>query len=351
MLKTAGVEMFKLNRQLTLRLLLLAWITFGIFASSIFAQQPVKLTSVFTPLNIDLTADSSVVSACPGEDGTSRSRVQLSAKANSPSGQPIRYRWSTTAGRVDAEGTTVTWDLSGLEPGYYQAFVHADTKNGEEVCEALSSTTVLVNRCTPRPVCPSAVIVCPDNVVADAPLTFSTTVTGGSAGVAPSYNWTVSAGRIVQGQGTSSITVDTTGLTGQTVKATVSVGGYNLDCSTSCAVSIPVPVPPARKFDEFPKITSNDEKARLDNFMIELKTDPASTAYVIVYPSQRDQSGYAQKHKKRIVDYLVNSRGFDARRIVTLVGPPRPNLLVELWNLPQGAKPPIADSQQARVSY
>ena len=343
--------MFRLNRQLSVRLLLLAWVTSGIFASSISAQQPVKVSSVFTPLNVNLTADSSVVSACASEDGTSRSKVQLNAKANSPSGQPIRYRWSTTAGRVDAEGTTVTWDLSGLEPGYYQAFVHADTNNGNEVCEALSSTTVLVNRCAPRPVCPTAVIVCPDKVVADAPLTFSTTVTGGLAGVAPSYNWTVSAGRIVQGQGTSSITVDTTGLTGQTVKATVSIGGYNLDCSTSCAVSIPVPVSTARKFDEFPKITSNDEKARLDNFMIELKTDPSSTAYVIVYPSQSDRSGYAQKHKGRIVDYLVNSRGFDARRIVTLVGPPRRNLLVELWNMPQGAKPPIADPQQARVSY
>lgn len=333
--------MFRLNRQLPVRLLVMAWVTFGILASAVFAQQPVKTSSVFTPLSLDLTADSSVVSACPGE-GNSASRVQLNAKANAPSGQPIRYRWSTSAGKIDAEGTTVTWDLSGLEPGYYQAFVHADARNGEEVCEALSSTTVLVNRCAPRPVCPTAVIACPDNVVADASLKFSTSVTGGPEGVAPLYNWTVSAGRIAQGQGTSSITVDTTGLTGQTVKATVSIGGYNLDCSASCEISIPVAARPARKFDEFPDITSNDEKARLDNFMIELKTDPTATAYVIVYPSQRDQTGDVQKHKRRIVDYLVNSRGFDARRIVTLVGPARHNLLVELWNMPQGANPPTA---------
>jgi hypothetical protein len=340
--------MFRLNRQLPVRLLVMAWVTFGILASAVFAQQPVKTSSVFTPLSLNLTADTSVVSACPGEDGASGSRVQLNAKANAPSGHPIRYRWSTSAGRIDAEGSTVTWDLSGLEPGYYQAFVHADTRNAEEVCEALSSTTVLVNRCAPRPVCPTAAIVCPENVVADAPLTFSTTVTGGLAGVAPLYSWTVSAGRIVEGQGTNSITVDTTGLAGQTVKATVSIGGYNLDCSASCAVSIPVAARNARKFDEFPDITSNDERARLDNFMIELGTDPTSTAYVIVYPSQ---TGDVQKHKRRIVDYLVNSRGFDARRIVTLVGPPRRDLLVELWNMPQGAKPPIADPQQARVSY
>jgi hypothetical protein len=331
--------MFRLNRHLPARLLM-AWVMLGTLTGAAFAQQPVKTSSVFAPLSLNLTADSSVVSDCSSEGSNSGSRVQLNAKANSPSGHPIRYRWSTNAGRIDAEGTTVTWDLSGLQPGYYQAFVHAFTSNGNEECEALSSTTVLVNRCAPRPVCPTAVIVCPENVLADEPLTFSTTVTGGLAGVAPLYNWTVSAGKIVQGQGTGSITVDTTGLTGQTVKATVSIGGYNLECSASCAVSIPVSVHPARKFDEFPDITSNDERARLDNFMIELKTDPTSTAYVIVYPSRRDRTGDVQTHTRRIVDYLVNSRGLDARRIVTLVGPPRGKLLVELWNMPQGATPP-----------
>ena len=333
--------MFRLNSQLPIRLLAIVWVMFGISASAVFAQQPVKTSSVFTPLSLNITADSSVVSTCAGE-GTSNSHVQLNAKANSPSGNPVRYRWSTSAGRIDADGPTVTWDLSGLEPGYYQAFVQADTSNGVEVCEALSSTTVLVNRCAPRPSCPTAVIVCPENVVADSPLTFSTTLTGGLAGVEPVYNWTLSAGRIIEGQGTSSIKVDTKGLAGQTIKATLSIGGYHLDCSASCAVSIPVAVLPARKFDEFPEITSNDEKARLDNFVIELNSDPTTIAYVIVYPSRGGQTGEVERRKKRIVDYLVNSRGLDAQRIVTMVGPPRSNLLVELWNKPQGAQPPAA---------
>ena len=337
MLETTGVEMFRVNRHLPARVLM-AWVTFGMFASAGFAQEPVKISSVFAPLTLNLTADSSVVSACPGEGGTSGSRVQLNARANSPSGYPIEYRWSASAGRIDNEGTTVTWDLSGLQPGYYQAFVHAYTNSSGEECEVLSSTTVLVNRCAP--VCPTAAIVCPDNVVADGPLTFSTTVTGGSAGVSPLYNWTVSAGRIVEGQGTSSIKVDTTGLRGQTVQATVSIGGYNLDCSASCAVSIPVQTQTSRKFDEFPEITRNDEKARLDNLVIELTTDPTATAYVIVYPSQRGRTGDVQRHTSRITDYLIYTRGLDARRIVTLVGPSRDNLMVELWVTPQGAQPP-----------
>ena len=143
------------------------------------------------------------------------------------------------------------------------------------------------------------------------------------------YNWTVSAGRIIEGQGTNSIKVDTAGLEGQALKASLSMGGYEEDCSASCTIEFPVPIT-CRKFDEFPDISRNDEKARLDNFAIELQNDPTSTAYVIVYPGSNGRSGTAQTRATRIVDYVVNSRQFDARRIVTLIGPARSELMVEL---------------------
>jgi hypothetical protein len=61
---------------------------------------------------------------------------------------------------------------------------------------------------------------------------------------------------------------------------------------------------------------------------------------VIVYPGQRGRSGDVQKQTTRLVDYLVNSRGINAQRIVTLVGPSRDELVIELWLCPQGAKGP-----------
>ena len=45
-------------------------------------------------------------------------------------------------------------------------------------------------------------------------------------------------------------------------------------------------------------------------------------------------------HANRVVDYLVNSRGIDKSRIVTLVGPKRDQLNVDLWITPQGARAP-----------
>jgi hypothetical protein len=182
-------------------------------------------------------------------------------------------------------------------------------------------------------------IVCPDRVVLGEPLTFSSTVTGGSGNITPVYNWTVSAGSIIEGQGTSTIRVDTNGLAGQSLTATLSMGGYTLDCSATCTVQFPVTLE-CKKFDEFPNIARNDEKARLDNYAIALQNDPTSTAYVIVYPGLRGRPGEVQQHTTRIVDYLVNSRGINSTRLITLVGPPRDVLLVELWLCPQGAKPP-----------
>ncbi|MCA1572970.1 MAG: hypothetical protein LC770_00200 [Acidobacteria bacterium] len=117
-----------------------------------------------------------------------------------------------------------------------------------------------------------------------------------------------------------------------------------MDCSGSCSISFPVPLK-CKKFDEFGKISRNDQKARLDNYVIELQNDRTSTAYVIIYPRQRDiypgqRDRQVQAQMTRIVDYLVNSRGFEAGRIVTIVGPPRGDMFVELWTCPQGATPP-----------
>lgn len=310
----------------------------GIFAfsTSAIAQKKVVIADrSFTPPNLSLAADPQVITVC---EGAGPAIVQLNARATSD--YPIRYRWTTSGGRITGDGAGVSWDLSGLQPGYYKAYVDIDTGSGDEACQAFSSTAVLVNRCPPPPpVCPNVSIICPEKAELGQILTFSSNVTGGSPEVTPIYNWTVSAGRIIEGQGTPSIKVDTTGLAGQAVTATLSIGGYNLDCSATCTVQMPVPLE-CRKFDEFPTLSYNDEKARLDTYAIELQNDPTSTAYVIVYPGRSGRAGAVDRQTKRIVDYLVNSRGIDASRIVTLVGPAREALMVELWLCPQGAKPP-----------
>jgi hypothetical protein len=309
------------------------------FSSTTFAQKTTVVSSVNAPLTLSLAADANSVNAC---DAGGAPQVKLTATAVSPGGYPIKYRWTTTDGTIIGDGPVVTWNLAGLKPGYHKASLDIHSVGSDGSCQAFSSVTVLVNPCVVvKPVCPAVEIVCPTYVGIDQPLTFSSRLAGGvPANVNPVYNWTVSAGSIISGQGTDTIKVDTKGLAGQTVRASLSVGGYNLDCAADCGVSIPLPKLTSRKYDEFPDISRNDEKARLDNFGIELQNDPTSTAYVIVYPSRNGKRGEVQQHAGRVVEYLVNSRQLDKSRIVTLVGPARDHLYVELWITPQGATPP-----------
>jgi hypothetical protein len=288
--------------------------------------------------SLSLTADSGVIRNCAGDAAT----VRLNAAATSSSGNPLRYKWSTNGGRLTGDGANPTWDLSGAAPGVYQAVVDVDA--GDPNCAAFASVAVVVTECPPTPPpppsCPTVTVECPDSVAVNAPVTFRGNVSGGSGNVTPSYNWTVSAGTIISGQGTDSITVDTAGLAGQTVRATLDVGGYGMPCPASCSVSVPIEITP-RKFDEYYDIARNDEKARLDNYAIQLQGEPGAQGYIIVYPSSKAKSDEAQARATRISDYLVNSRGIDASRFTITMGRARENWLIELWIVPQGAQPPV----------
>jgi hypothetical protein len=188
--------------------------------------------------------------------------------------------------------------------------------------------------------CPSIILSCPDSAPRNGPVTFTANISGGLASIAPTYNWTVSAGTIISGQGTRTILVDTTGLGGQAIRANLEVGGYSLACSATCTVQVPVlPLYP-NKFDEFPNIKFNDEKARLDNYAIQLQSEPRAQGYILVYPGPRDRPGDAQKRANRARDYLVNTRGIDGGRVFILTGGQRPAQTIELWLVPNGATPP-----------
>jgi hypothetical protein len=286
------------------------------------------------PPTLTLAAEPTTVRACDD------ARVQLMARASSTEGRPLRYKWTTNGGRLSGQGASATWDLSGAQPGVYQAVVEVDDGRYLD-CVAFSSASIVVADCPPPPrvVCPNVSVSCPDATADGQPVTFTATMSGGSGEMKPTYNWTVSAGHIISGQGTRSITVDTAGLAGQTVRADLELGGYGMRCPASCATSIPIVNKP-HKFDEFYDIARNDEKARLDNYAIQLQGEPGSQGYIIVYPSSKARANVAQARAKRISDYLVNSRGIDASRFTVTMGAAREDWLFELWIVPAGATPP-----------
>src|SRR5207247_837394 len=152
--------------------------------------------------------------SCPA---TANMGVSLTTSATDPDGDTLLDTYTVTGGKISGDGPNVSWDLSGVGPGTYTASVEVDDGCG---CITMSSTTVTVAECADcRPIlaCPTVRVSCPGDLDQGAPATFTAEVGQGTPSVSPTYNWTVSAGTITSGQGTSSITVNTDNLAGQTV--------------------------------------------------------------------------------------------------------------------------------------
>ncbi len=193
-----------------------------------------------------------------------------------------------------------------------------------------------------NPPCPGVSVACPDMVTKGDRLRFSVEVKGGDQNVTPTFNWTVSAGSISSGQGTTTIEVDTSELMDNgTVTATVDVGGFARDCyiAQSCTAMVEKKVEP-RKLDEYGQLNPEDEEARLDNFAIEIQNDPTAQGYVIAYGGRASRAGHVQKMSDRVKNHLVNKRKLDPQRLVFVDGGHREQPAVELWIVPSGAQPP-----------
>src|SRR6266550_3337405 len=109
--------------------------------------------------------------------------------------------------------------------------------------------------------CPTISVSCSSHLVSVEPLVFTATVNGGSPNVIPTYNWTVSAGKIIHGQGSSSITVDTLGLARQTFTGMVSIAGFDSACSAtaSCSLIDEHSAPESTKFESYSSLPKMKE--------------------------------------------------------------------------------------------
>jgi hypothetical protein len=270
--------------------------------------------------------------SCPA---TANTTVGLTTTASDPDGDTLLYSYTVTGGRITGEGANVSWDLNGVGPGTYTASVDVDDGCG---CITSSTTTVTVANCgdcVPDLVCGKVSASGADGAEEGSPITFQAKYEQGTPTVSPTYNWSVSAGTITGGQGTDTITVDTKGTGGQTITATVEAGGLDPSCGRTASASTGIkPVAKPRKFDEYGNIRFNDEKARLDNFAIQLQNEPSSRGSIVGYGSCGTEG---TTRAKRAKDYLVNTRGIDAGRLDVVDGGCLPDLLVQLWVVPQGA--------------
>src|SRR5258708_40098456 len=106
-----------------------------VFASAnVNAQKRKRSERVSGPPSLSLAADPTLIKACNDESA----RVRLVATASSPDGAALRYKWTTSGGRLRGEGANTTWDLAEARAGVYQASLGADDRRALN-CLAMSS--------------------------------------------------------------------------------------------------------------------------------------------------------------------------------------------------------------------
>jgi hypothetical protein len=306
----------------------------------------VKLAVLLTLALFVLAETAPSASALPKKPKTGRIKV-----STNPGGFPL-----IVDGQPSGATSVAVRELD-LAPGKHTVEIQfpngilwardVEVEAGRIYCIALNHRpkqfTITKSPC-PYPVNVSAPSTANDGEV----ITFSADATYG--GTAPlNYTWTISpaSARIVSGAGTPVITVDSTGTGGQRLTAILVVddGSGEPGCRQSSQaatdiIALPPPTINSKKFDEFPSVAFDDDKARLDNLVIELQNTPNAQGYLIVYGGRRSRTGQADRLSARARDYLVKTRGIDASRLVIINGGMREQDSFELWIVPQGAKPP-----------
>jgi len=187
-------------------------------------------------------------------------------------------------------------------------------------------------------------------VDAGMPVVFTAKLKANVPTATPEFKWQITAGTITAREGTSSITVDTAGLSGQLISATVSVSGVPTICLTSATQSVAVLETGPRcglAFDEFGDIKFEDEKARLDNFAIQLSTNKDERGSIIVFAGRSTYENEAIERLEKAKNYLVKVRKIDPNQIVTVDGGYREDFTVYLYIVPPGAGPPALQANMS----
>ncbi len=289
-------------------------------------------------------SDRTVILPCPaGTKSTSEAcsdnqTISVSTTATDKDNDPLVYNYTVSGGRVVGQGSSVSWDLSGVRPGTYT--ITAGVDDGCGICGQTKTETVTVKECDSCSipcVCPSLSADGPAGLVTPGgSATFTANVSGSGS---YTYNWTVSNGTITSGQGTSSITVATTReMAGQTVTATVELGGTDAACNcdtTASATAEIANLPQKDLVDEFGPLKDDDVKARVDNFYIRLNNDPNATGYIVNHGTAAQI-----KARKNQIMKAVNFRKYDASKLrwVDVVG--SGPISTSFWFVPAGAEPP-----------
>ena len=174
-----------------------------------------------------------------GQESLREMSVTVKTTAQDPEGDVLTYNYTASGGRIIGTGRNVWWDLNGVRPGNYT--ITAAVDDGCGLCGTKVTKEVVVLEGETLPPCACADIsISLSSLEFPDPLEFLLTAQlSGNVPKYPTYNWTISEGILVAGQGTPNIRVRRTSKEhgAQPATATVEIGGFDSDCSCPTSAS------------------------------------------------------------------------------------------------------------------
>jgi hypothetical protein len=166
-------------------------------------------------------------------------------------------------------------------------------------------------------------------------MTFAANI-GGIDSKTISYQWSVSSGTIISGQGAPVIEVDTTGLTDENITATVEIKDLPEGCdgkrsevgAVSRGCGLPITI------DKYGRLPFREEKARLNAVALELEKNKNAMAVFIFYITGRDSRQALEKRILNISKYLNETHKIPKERFKILSGGTMDSYITQIYLTP-----------------
>jgi hypothetical protein len=195
----------------------------------------------------------------------------------------------------------------------------------------VNSRTLPVANKVQETVCPSISVACARKSCDVSPFHFIARIRDAPPGRSLSYQWSVSSGEIVSGEGTRSIKVVAPKWSSLT--ASLNVIGLPPQCASTASMSvIREHIPTAHLFDQFSSAPFAKVSPHLDAFADQLRNQPGAMGYILFHGGR----GLAEGAKR----YLLNKHDIEAGRIVNVRKKRSGRVIIKLYIVPTGAVPP-----------
>lgn len=190
--------------------------------------------------------------------------------------------------------------------------------------------------------CPTISVTGPSGIpMPNESINFSASVDNKGNDSEIKYVWSVSHGKIVEGQGTQNIKVILAPSDGS-LTVTVEVKGFPTNCPNTASESLsPDCSPQAEKIEEVSEPIAQIEKNRIAEIVRALQNDPNAQLYIIFRHKENTSSKLISQKEREISNSLIKT-GLAGDRITTVTDFGKSES-VKFWLVPAGANPPTVE--------